>query len=154
MFLNHNFNYLVKATTAPHRKRRGGYSQQRQNNSSVQQFLPPIYITMLLIAPALKMCWISFPGFSHPRLCFVKMGTFCSWVLSTIPRQQGIFILNILYCTHKTKIGRVATHSATVACCLATYFLRVCVPPSCSTSSAGTYYQDPSLCRAACLHVN
>ena len=54
---------------------------------------------------------------------------------------------------HTSKIGQVATHSATVACRLATYVLSVCFPAPCSTYSAGTCRQDPYLCLISCLRV-
>ena len=55
--------------------------------------------------------------------------------------------------THTSKIGRVATHSATVAYRLTTYVFSICVPTPRSTASAGTFRQDPSLRRVAYICV-
>ena len=54
---------------------------------------------------------------------------------------------------HTSKIGRVATHYATVACLLSTYVLSVCVPAPCRNAYAVTCLQDPYLLRIAFLRV-
>ena len=55
--------------------------------------------------------------------------------------------------TQTSKIGRAATHYATVACQLSTYVMSVCIPAPCRTASTVTFRWDSSLHRVACLSV-
>ena len=70
-----------------------------------------------------------------------------------MPPSRHLYFLYPVSCSHTSKIRRVDTHSATVACRLATYVFSVCLPTPCITAFSGNYRQDPSICHIACLHV-
>ena len=84
-----------------YRGRGGGAGHNELKTARLQSLLPPIWIKIWLIPPTLTMYWAVFPSFYQSSLCLWQcqkmLGTFWYWVLSTMLRQQGIFIFHILY---------------------------------------------------------